>query len=62
MTAIVKNYTINYQETAVLEDGLYFFTNKGIIETINETIYIEYTGVSFENISPFLEALEGVIK
>ena len=53
-------FELLYEEIFIEEDGIYFFTINAILKTDNEDIAIKYEGVSFEETSNFLSALEQV--
>lgn len=56
-----KGHELQYCEELKVEDGLYFFKNKGEIHTNYEIIYIEYDGISLEENSSFLTLISTLL-
>ena len=55
-----RGFDLSYEEVSVEEDGLYFFTVYAILKTDKENIEIRYEGVSLEETSNFISALDQI--
>lgn len=55
-----RGFDLSYEEVSVEEDGLYFFTVNAILKTDKEKIEIRYEGVSLEETSNFISALDQI--
>ena len=55
-----KGFNLSYKDVFVEEDGLYFFTVNAILQTDKEDIAIYYEGVSLEETSNFISALDQI--
>lgn len=55
-----RGFDLSYKEVSVEEDGLYFFTVYAILKTDKENIEIRYEGVSLEETSNFISALDQI--
>lgn len=52
---------MEYKETFEINDGIYFFTTQGKIDTGSEMIYIKYEGIGFDEQSSFVSSIEKIL-
>ena len=59
---IVASFEIQYAEDSEIEEGMFFFTDSGVIKTEHEVIYTNAEIIGFDDNNNFIEMLNEIIE